>query len=202
MLPVPLLPTKKKNQSGHSNALHLALPCLCGRTSCFSCWFSSQRNVCRFPAAGCSYNNYFITLCVYCSLWVMCIWVLLVFTSGNHRLNKDTWEEVRSLTWGRGGGDISHPLWERSGLTNAWVAGGVVYYRHCWSAGWLFLAGSSSSMLIPLFFHPVLSLSLFPRCVSFLKSQKLLFFFSNPTLTHFASLLEGELDGWRWEVQQ
>lgn len=43
-------------------------------------------------------------------------------------LDEDTWEEVRFATVGSGGvsGEVSHPLRDGSGLTNARVAGGLV----------------------------------------------------------------------------
>lgn len=75
-------------------------------------------------------------------------------------------------------GDVSHPCRDRSGLTNAGVAGGVV---GALVAADYFWPGSSSSTLIPLFTRSLsLSLSLFPRCVSFLKVKRL-YFSSFPT---------------------
>lgn len=76
--------------------------------------------------------------------------------------------------------EVSHPLRDRSGLTNAWVEGGVVgaLARHGSSGGWLFLAGSSSSTLIPLFTR-----SLFPYSPDVFPSwkSKRLYFSSFPT---------------------
>lgn len=40
-------------------------------------------------------------------------------------LDEHTWEEVRFMIGARGR-EVSHPLRDRSGLTNAWVEGGVV----------------------------------------------------------------------------
>lgn len=91
-------------------------------------------------------------------------------------------------------GNVSHPCRDRSGLTNAGVAGGVV---GALVAADYFWPGSSSSTLIPLFTRS-LSLSLLIPQMCFLpESQKaLLLLFSNPTLTHLRP------SGGNWQGQQ
>lgn len=97
--------------------------------------------------------------------------------------------------------EVSHPLRDRSRLTNAWVEGGVVgaLARQGSSGGWLFLDSSSSSTLIPLFTR-----SLFPYSPDVFPSWKSKGFTSPLFQPHTDALasLWGELAGWRWEGLQ
>lgn len=114
------------------------------------------------------------------------------------------WIKTPGRKWGSwlwGGREVSHPLRDRTGLTNASVEGGVagLWRRQRSSRGWLFLACSSSSMLIPLF-----TPSLFPYSPDVFPSWKSKGFTSPLFRPHSDALasLWGELEGWRWEGRQ